>query len=122
MPKTKKHEKRRHFRGRARPGRRVNVRYRIGDEGEFVEAVTGNIGAGGAYILAEKPEPVGTELTILVHVPTDEEDIEVRAEVRWTSAEASDEATGMGVRFLDLDVDSLLKLSEYFASLTGSDV
>jgi uncharacterized protein (TIGR02266 family) len=123
MPNREKHEKRNHFRGKARPGRRVNVRYRraADSEGEFAQAVTANIGVGGAYILSREPEPVGTELCILVQVPTDEQDIEVKGEVRWISSGAGGERAGMGIKFLDLDVHSLLKLSEYFASLTGTE-
>jgi len=123
MPETEKQEKRRHFRGKARPGRRVDVSYVPEEEkeGEPIAAVTANIGVGGAYILSPEPPPVGTTLLIQLDVPTRKETIEVRAEVRWNTTRGGDERAGMGVKFLDLDVDSLLALSEYFASLTGSD-
>jgi len=123
MPKMKKQEKRRHFRGKARPGRRVNVRYAKidGAESESNEAVTANIGVGGAYILSNDPPPVGTKLLISIDVPTSNEVIEVKSEVRWNTTRGGEERAGLGVKFLDLDVESLLKLSEYFASLTGSD-
>lgn len=123
MPKTKKQEKRSHFRGKARPGRRVDVRYRpeAGPDAAPTAAVTANIGVGGAYVLTSDPLPVGTHLVLELVVPTRKEVIEVKAEVRWNTTRGGDERAGMGVKFLDLDVDSLLALSEYFASLTGSD-
>jgi len=121
MPSSQKHEKRRYFRGKARPGRRVDLYYRLASDpdAERSPAVTSNIGVGGAFILTETPPELGAELSIEIEVPTADELIKVLAEVRWTSGEG-DEA-GMGVKFLNLDVESLLKLSEYFASLTGAE-
>jgi uncharacterized protein (TIGR02266 family) len=124
MADAYKHEKRRHFRGKARAGRRVDLEYRRvdGAERDFTTGVTRNIGVGGAYILTDEPDHVGTLLEVRMTVPTSDMPIAVRAEIRWT-APALDETdtAGMGVRFLDIDVESLLKLSEYFASLTGEE-
>ena len=124
MADSFKHEKRRHFRGKARAGRRVDLEYRRldGSDRDFTRGVTRNIGVGGAYILTAEPDNVGTLLDVRMMVPTSDTPIAVRAEVRWT-APALDETdtAGMGVRFLELDVESLLELSEYFASLTGED-
>ncbi len=124
MTEQDRHEKRRHFRGKARPGCRVDVTYRpAADDVPMVAAVTRNLGVGGAFIVTEQPEAVGTELIIHIVIPCDApsepEVIAVKGEVRWTSE--TDEA-GMGVVFLDVPVDGVLKLSEYFASLTGSEV
>lgn len=118
-----KHEKRTHYRGKARPGRRVDLRYRkdTADSTSGVSAVTRNIGVGGAFIITDAPHPSGTMLAIEIAVPTADTTIEVSAEVRWVvSAEQEPDGAGMGVKFLDVDVEALLKLSEYFASLTGS--
>ena len=121
MPSSEKHEKRRYFRGKARPGRRVDLYYRLSAEPEAkrTSAVTSNIGVGGAFILTQDLPELGSELSIDIDVPTADELIKVNAEVRWTSGEGND--CGMGVKFLNLDVESLLKLSEYFASLTGAE-
>jgi uncharacterized protein (TIGR02266 family) len=118
------HERRRHFRGKSRAGRRVDLTYRRADDdgAEPVRAVTRNIGVGGAYILTDEPFEIGALLHVELHVPTDEQPLALRAEVRWIAAAADDNDTaGMGVRFLDVDVDAVLKLSEYFASLTGAE-
>jgi len=116
-----KRERRTHFRGKARPGRRVELAYRPADtpDAEPVRAFTRNIGVGGAFIVSDEPAAVGTHLRISIKVPTSDRPIEVRAEVRWSSSEGGE--LGMGVKFEGLDVDQLLQLSEYFASLTGSE-
>jgi Tfp pilus assembly protein PilZ len=118
MSESDKRERRTHFRGKARPGRRVELAYRAtgDDDSEPVRAFTRNIGVGGAFVVTDQPAPVGAKLHIMIDVPTSEQTIQVSAEVRWSSADS-----GMGVKFHDLDVDQLLQLSEYFASLTGSE-
>ncbi|HTM23415.1 MAG TPA: TIGR02266 family protein [Kofleriaceae bacterium] len=120
MPRTEKHERRRHFRGKSRAGRRVDLRFRRAETGgDFVDAVTRNIGLGGAYILTDMPEPVGTRLEIEIRIPGGEPGIPVSAEVRWNTAPEDDEdSAGMGVRFAEIDVEATLRLSEYFATLT----
>lgn len=123
MSTAEMHEKRRHFRGKPRAGRRVDLRYRRVDAepDTMVVAVTRNIGVGGAYILTDEPHKVGARLHVELTVPTSDVPIVVRAEVRWIAEAADDNDTaGMGVRFVDVDVDAVLKLSEFFASLTGA--
>ncbi len=111
-----KGERRGHFRGKPRPGRRVQVRYQVSG-GEEVSAHTKNIGVGGAFIVVADPPKVGTHLRLWIEMPNTGSALEVRAEVRWI---ASSPEPGMGVRFAGLDVDQLLALNEYFASLTAT--
>jgi Tfp pilus assembly protein PilZ len=123
MAETEKRERREHFRGKARPGRRVELSYRRadGEQAASQRASTRNIGVGGAFIVTTHPEPVGTALIVELEVPSAGR-IEVTAEVRWQSdgtAPASE--PGMGVKFGELDVDQLLTLGDYFSSLTGSE-
>lgn len=82
-------------------------------------AFTRNIGVGGAFIVTDTPPAPGTHLMLRLHVPAPTNQIEVKAEVRWTSS--VDGALGMGVKFYGLDVEELLQLNEYFASLTGRE-
>lgn len=150
MSDVARHERRVHFRGTARAGRRVELRYRrvdlpepeaepdtepeaepqadpqaepdTGGAGGIHQAVTRNIGVGGAYILTPDPEPIGARLEVELIVPTSEQPIAVAAEVRWfIHPEKDADGAGMGVKFLDIDVEALVRLSEYFASLTGAD-
>jgi uncharacterized protein (TIGR02266 family) len=96
----------------------VQVRYQsLG--GEEIAAYTKNIGVGGAFIVTPAPPKIGTQLRLIVEVPSGPSAIEVRAEVRWHAGESAQDK-GMGVRFAGLDVDQLLALNEYFASLTAT--
>ncbi len=121
-----KRERRGHFRGKARPGRRVEVRYRVFDHGQLSDeqrAYTKNIGIGGAFIITPDPPPPGTLLQIALQVPAAQRPIDVRGEVRGMFAGSHDEPTaehGMGVKFSGLDVEQLMALNEYFASLTST--
>jgi uncharacterized protein (TIGR02266 family) len=125
MPESK-HERRGYFRGKPRPGRRVEVRYRHADEASDASehlAFTKNIGVGGAFILTPDPPPPGTALHVALNVPNARHPIEVKAEVRWIVDGKHDEPErehGMGVKFSGLDVDQLLALNDYFASLTST--
>lgn len=127
MVDSKKVERRVHFRGKARAGRRVELSYATLDENkhetcEPIDGVTSNIGVGGAFILNPEPYDVGTRLRIKLRVPTAELPIAVEGEVRWVVTKNENQhGAGMGVKFYGLDVEALLKLSEYFASLTGSE-
>ena len=100
------------------------MRYQSPGGGEL-SAHTKNIGVGGAFIVTAQPAKVGSFVRLVVDVPADQPGggmpIEVRAEVRWVVAEASPaHEAGMGVRFTGLDVDQLLALNEYFASLPAT--
>ena len=117
-------ERRAHFRGRPRAGRRVTVRFR--PEGapvtDAIAAHTHDIGVGGAYIATERPAAVGCRLELEIDVPGQSTAIALSAEVRWvTNADRllAGREPGMGVKFAALEVDALLALSDYFASLVG---
>ncbi len=121
-------ERRSHFRGRSRPGRRVDLKYHRADGADTAEGsksatvVTANIGVGGAYLLTKNPEPVGTSLSISLAVPDLPESLLLEAEVRWVASESAAfgpgiPGAGMGIRFAPLEVDSLLALQNYFSSL-----
>jgi uncharacterized protein (TIGR02266 family) len=119
MAEARRHERRRHFRGKARPGRQIPVRFRRADVTEWTAAETRNIGVGGAFIATTSALPVGTPLVVELSVPTADRTFELTALVRWT---ADGEPGGVGVQFVDVDIDVLLELNDYFASLTGKDL
>jgi hypothetical protein len=107
-----RHERRQHFRGRARPGRIMPVRFRTGAHAVWTTAETRNIGVGGAYIAAAEPPPIGTTLTVELTLPTTDQTFTLPAVVRW-----ADRSRGMGVQFVGVDVDVLLELNDYFGTL-----
>jgi hypothetical protein len=120
-----KRERRNHFRGKSRAGRRVQVRYRILEHGELSEeqrAVTKNVGIGGAFVLTTDPAPPGAVVQLTLEVPT-HKPIEIHGDVRWIVDGLNDEPAaehGMGIKFSSLGVEQLLALNEYFASLTAT--
>ena len=118
MSQAENRERRNHFRGKPRPGRRVDVEYTL--EGSKVQkAFTRNVGVGGAFIVCSDPASPGTPLSVTLLVPGGDGRVIVRAEVRWAAPDG--DPPGMGVKFLAMEVDELLQLNEYFASLTGTD-
>lgn len=106
------HERRQYFRGKARPGRVLPVRYRTTLHPAWITAETRNIGVGGAFIVSPEVQAVGTALTVELSLPTSEQVFTLPAIVRWAAADE-----GMGVQFIGVDVDVLLELNDYFATL-----
>ena len=107
-----RHERRQHFRGKARPGRVMRVRFRGPGHPEWTVADTRNIGVGGAFIATEAIRDVGTTLTLELTLPTTEQVFTLPAVVRWAAKD------GMGVQFVGVDVDVLLELNDFFATVT----
>jgi hypothetical protein len=108
------HERRRHFRGKARPGRIMPIRFRVGSTEDWCHAETRNIGVGGAFIVTQAMASVGETITLQMSLPTSDQTFSLPAVVRWATSD------GMGVQFVGVDVDVLLELNDYFATLVGS--
>jgi hypothetical protein len=90
------------------------IRFKTAAETSWSVAETRNIGVGGAFIASREASPVGAALTIELRLPTTEQTFTLAATVRWVSADG-----GMGVQFIGVDVDVLLELNDYFATLTA---
>jgi uncharacterized protein (TIGR02266 family) len=103
----------------------VSVKFRTTGEpdSDFVLAHTHDIGVGGAYIATERPAAVGSVLDLEIEVPGPTSPIALNAEVRWVANAdrmLAGREPGMGVKFASLDVEALLSLSDFFASLAGA--
>lgn len=109
-----RHERRGHFRSKARPGRVLPLRFRPSSEQPWIEAATRNIGVGGAFIVTATIPAVGASIAIELTLPTSDQKFSIPAVVRWAAAD------GMGVQFVGVDVDVLLELNDYFSTLIGS--
>src|SRR5688500_14683255 len=109
-----RHERRQFFRGKARPGRQLPIRFKTTLHPRWITAETRNVGVGGAFIACAEVQPVGTAMTVELSLPTSEQVFTLPALVRW-----SREREGMGVQFVGVDVDILLELNDYFSSLTA---
>ena len=108
-----RHERRQYFRGRARPGRVLPVRFRTTLHPAWITAETRDIGIGGAFIVTAQLQPVGTSLTVELALPTSEQVFKLPAIVRWAKADQ-----GMGIQFVGVDIDILLELNDFFSTLT----
>lgn len=108
-----RHERRHHFRGKARPGRVLPVKFRAATHTAWITAETRNIGVGGAFIVSQLVQAVGSEVLLELTLPTTDQTFALPAVVRWAAGD------GMGVQFVGVDVDVLLELNDYFATLTG---
>lgn len=109
-----RHERRNYFRGKARPGRVLPVRYKTTLHPGWIAAETRNIGVGGAFIASTRVQPVGTAMTIELTLPTSDEVFTMPAIVRW-----SREDVGMGIQFVGVEIQVVLELNDYFSSLTA---
>jgi len=114
------HERRRHFRGKPRRGRVLPVKYRVAG-GEWRSGETRNIGVGGAFIEGGDGIAVGDEVEIELTLPELDRSLPLRGVVRRAGAVGDDDGAGLGIEFVGVDVDVLLDLNDYFASLTGVD-
>src|SRR5262249_32086630 len=105
-----RHERRKHFRGKSRPGRILPVRFKT--SGDWINAETKNIGVGGAYIATSQVQAVSQTLTVELRLPTTDQVFVLPAVVRWSAPD------GMGVQFVGVDVDVLLEMNDFFSSLS----
>lgn len=74
-----------------------------------------NISESGLYVRTVNPLPEGTPLHVRFTLPYDTESIGLRAEVVRTSLLGTrfEEEPGMGLRFIDVPWDSLLKIRNF---------
>jgi len=107
-----RHERRQYFRGKARPGRVLPVRFKTTLHPAWIAAQTRDIGVGGAFVACTALQPVGTPLTLELRLPTSDQTFTLPAIVRW-----SRDGEGMGIQFIGVDVDVLLELNDYFSTL-----
>ena len=63
--------------------------------------------------LPARCRPSARRVSIELQLPTSDQTFTLPAVVRWASSEG-----GAGIQFVDVDVDVLLELNDYFASLT----
>ena len=110
-----RHERRQHFRGKARPGRILPLRFRPTTDAPWIVAETRNIGVGGAFILTTAIPVIGASIHIELELPTSDQTFSLPAAVRWAQAD------GMGVQLIAVDVDVLLELNDYFSTLVGTE-
>ena len=131
------HERRAHFRGKVRLGRALPVRIAANPTGlPIAKAVAANwraaqtldVGVGGAFIV-DAELLIGAHLWVELQLPNTDQRFVLPAVVRWVGdrADFTKDATllannpslvrGGGVQFVDVEVDVLLELNDYFEAL-----
>ena len=89
----------------------------VQDSGMYRTAFTKNISSEGAFIEDERPARIGEKIELRIFNERNETTISVRAEVKWRSSD------GMGVQFVDVDNETILKLYElYYEQLNNAVV
>ncbi len=97
------------------------VRFKI-DDGEWRTGATRNVGVGGAFIADAGVVAVGQHVEIELQLPSCDHALALRGVVRRAQVGGDGaDAGGIGVEFVDVEVDVLLELNDYFASLTGKE-
>jgi len=108
-----------HFRRRPRPALSCIVRFRTEGQGpdKEREALTQDLGLGGAFILTDEDIPEGEKLTLTIQPPDDPEPIVVWAVVKWRSDGSGDRPKGVGIQFEQVGAETLANLNDFIASL-----
>ena len=93
---------------RSHPRFAVEVEVGIHTDHNFYAGFSENLSEGGLFVATHRIQPVGSLVEISITVPSSEQPIRARGEVRWLRSynEASDAPPGMGIRFVELDVAS----------------
>jgi type IV pilus assembly protein PilZ len=76
-----------------------------------IDGTCKDLSLGGAFIQMEPPLPRGTKFQLLIRLKTIESTLYTAAEVVWARSD------GMGVRFLDLDIEKLRVLESALQDL-----
>lgn len=63
-----------------------------------VEATCHDLCLGGAFVVTDAAAPFGAEVTLHVHLPAMNDEVAIRAKVRWVKAD------GMGLQFSSLGI------------------
>lgn len=83
----------------------------------FLQQYTENISKGGLFIQMDKAPPVGTELKLVLHLPMTRREVEVAGTVQHHRPSDGNEAPGIGVKFTDVDLDSLKLIDAYVTTI-----
>lgn len=102
-----------------RVGLVVRVTYQSVDE-LFTEFAR-NINEGGIFIETDSPQPPGSEVTLQFKLPGSDELIEVTGTVvRIANGSGSDDSSGMGIEFGNLNTGARQRINELIRQLRAN--
>ncbi len=102
-------------RGAARLEHPVLVAYRTVDR--FLADFGTNISEGGIFVNTAQPLPVDTPVKLLVSLPDQEIPCEMLGRVKRVQEPSEYDTPGMGIEFVDLDLDTQERISKLVSSL-----
>ena len=78
-----------------------------------------DLSAGGIFVAAKCPQPLGTRLEFFFTLPDSDTPIETTGEVQWirgegdSPVEGAPDTSGMGIRFIDLSDEQLARILRF---------
>lgn len=86
----------------------------VGSEHNFYAGFAENLSAGGVFVATHQLKPVGSKIELSISLPGGSQ-VRGAGEVRWVRIfnERSDTPPGMGVRFAELDPESLEAVTKF---------
>ncbi len=84
----------------------------------FYLGFSSNVSEGGIFVATHTLLPVGSQLAIRFSLPGDSTSMLITTEVRWVREhnESSDTAPGLGLKFVNLSAETLLKIQSFVCS------
>lgn len=85
--------------------------------------VSGNVSAGGIFLITQDPLELGTDMKISFNLPGDDKTIETEGRVIWKRGQrkASDQQPGMGVQFMKIDPGDQERVREFVHAHAGDE-
>jgi uncharacterized protein (TIGR02266 family) len=95
----------------------VELDVTVTSEHNFYAGFVENMSVGGIFIATHQLKPVGSRLEFSVNLPGREQPIKGSGEVRWVRvySEASNVPPGMGIKFDQLDAESVKGIEDFLA-------
>lgn len=96
---------------------RVELDVTLSSEHNFYTGLVENISQGGVFIATHRPQSIGDVMDLSIRIPNSTNVIRGTGEVRWIRdfSEQSNTPPGVGVRFLELDPDSIEIVEQFLA-------
>ena len=111
---------RNHFRSSLRKKCAIPIKIKVRSR-DAIETRSCDIGTEGVFLLSDQPLPKGACVALSLSLEPEEPTFEVFGLVRWNNGlgegggdgPSTPEVSGMGIQFLGLNVDQLLRLSTW---------
>jgi uncharacterized protein (TIGR02266 family) len=102
---------------RANTQRRVYIEVEIGltTESHIYTGISLDVSEGGVFVSTYQPAAAGTAVTLYFVLPNGHV-VNAEGVVRWTRAQTTDTAPGMGVAFVNISAESLDQIARFCAS------